>query len=487
MIKFSLKIPALSRAAKKLYTGLEIEDGYIKLAQAEEFAGLRKITRLIIKKTASSSEQDITVALKDVLRELNGPLGHLTLCLPRHKVTVRFLSFPTSSHQELAGMVRLQSVKELPFAKEELINDYLITEQSKDGYSKVALVIAHRDLINNYLNILQKSALEPTRITLSTEAILDWYAAVFKQGKPSGCSLLVDLDTDNADIAILANGRLSFTRGLKLSTLKMSESNLKDKLAQELNLTITGYARENPAQKIEQILLSQSVDNAADLQSFLAQKFKLPCELLNTFKNLNLRPGLAQTKYQPQISLLKVLGAVLSRREKQLNLLPETLSKKQQVTSNKKLVYTTAILLTGILLFSIGIFGKKMHNQKIHLADLEREIANTQGLAKQVEDMLKSVQLIARRSRLEGSSIDVLRELHALVPEDISLANFSYDEGSKIIGLRGISTEMSAIFRFIEQLEGSSYFKNVQLKYVSEKKAKTAGLTDFKIECSLEK
>ncbi len=472
---------------ERRFTGLEIGSGYVKLAQGQYFKGSRKIVKLIVKKLASHSEEDIIKVLKTIVAELKGHLEHLAICIPRHKVTVRFLRFPTLNEKEIAGMVRLQSAKELPFAKEEIVSNYLVTERTKDGYAKVALVIVHLDVIRGYLDVLQKAGIEPERATFSSEAVRAWQAAVFSRGKLSQPFLLIDLDSDNTDIIIFANSHLAFTRGLGLGVTQLQERpDLKNKLAEEIKRTLASYAE---AKKVSKIFFVQPNETIEGLKAFLEQSLNLPCEVLAPLNNLTCQKEVSFQQKSLGPSLLRVLGMALDTREHKLNLLPLPLRKKQEFKWRRKRLYKTVMLFLGIVLLGLLIFAKKIYEQQLRIFYLDREIEKTAPFAMNAESMLKKIELIENRRRVERSVVDVLRQLHSITPGSISLSNFSYaeygDEDSIVI-LQGVSTSMSEIFTFINTLEQSAYFKNVQLIYVSGKRAKVGAATDFKIECTVE-
>ncbi|UCB57151.1 MAG: pilus assembly protein PilM [Candidatus Omnitrophota bacterium] len=472
---------------KRIITGLEIEGGYLKLAQARDVKGARRIVKLIVRKLPSQSEEDIVTALSDVRSQVKEGLGRLVISIPRHKLTVRFLRFPTTSEKEIKGMVELQLTKELPFPKEDLSSDYLITERTKDGYAKVALAIAQRGVVENYLNILKRAHFEPERITFSAEAILGWCEAAFKQDRPNGYSILIDPDCDNTEILLLHNSQLVFARGLNWGTVQMmTQADLKNKLAEEIRRTIEGYSRQDPHREIERIFLSQPGKMIEGLKEFLEQEFKLPCLVLAPLKGLTYERGVSGVQYKPELSLLRVLGMVVGLSKKKINLLPLNLRRKQEIKLKRKKLYVSLVLSAFIILASGLIFAKKIHVKQLHISYLNREIEKTAPEAQNVEAMLKNIELIEARSKIEGSSVDALRELHNILPKDILLSNLDYDEGAGALRLRGISKNIPDIFSFIEALEASSCFKNVQLKYVSEKKLKASGFADFKIECALE-
>ncbi len=477
---------------RMLFTGLEIEAGYVKLAQAQDFKGSRKIVKLIVKKSASQSQDDIAETLKSIIDELKGQVGNLTVCIPRYKLTARFLRFPTVNEKEVEAMIKLQSVKELPFSKEEIVSDYLVTEQTKGGYTKAALIIAHLDVINTYLDIFKKANLRLERITFSTEAILNWYRAAFRQEESEGSLIFIDIDNDNTDIVIFCNSHLAFTRGLKLETVQLQErADSRDRLAKEIRRTLEGYNKQEKAKKVEKILISQAGEVTEGLRSFLAQSFNLPCQTVAALRNLNYQKAISLGTYESEFSLLRVLGSVLDvRGMRKLNLLPPVIQEKQELKWRKKRTYKIIALLAGIILLVLFIFIKKIHDKKLYLSYLNKGIKHTVASAMNTESMLKKIELIRARRKIEGSVIGVLRQLHVLVPKDMYLSNFNFIEDDKEdvkISFRGVSASMSKIFEFVNTLENSAYFKNVQVKYVSGEKVKIRHTTDFRIQCTLEK
>ena len=484
-----LRIPLRDRM---LFTGLEIEAGYVKLAQAQDFKRSRKIVKLIVKKSASQSQDDIAETLKSIIDELNGQVGYLTVCIPRHKLTARFLRFPTVNEKEIEAMIKLQSVKELPFSKEEIVSDYLVTEQTKDGYTKAALIIAHLDVINTYLDIFKKANIKLERITFSTEAIFSWYRAAFRQEGLRDSLIFIDIDNDNTDIAIFCNYHLAFARGLKLGVAQLREqADSKNWLAKEIRWTLEEYNKQEKTKKVEKILINQTGEIIEGLKPFLEQSFDLPCQTVAALRNLNCQETVFLGEYGSESSLLRVLGQVLDVSEtRKLNLLPLAIQEKQKLKWKKKRVYKIIALLTGIIMLILFIFIKKIHDKKLYLFYLNKRIERTVASAMSIESMLKKVELIRARRKIEGSVIDALRQLHVLVPKDIYLSNFNFIEDDKEdvkISFRGVSVSMSKVFKFVDILENSAYFKNVQVKYVSGEKVKMSHTTDFKIQCTLEK
>ncbi|MFH1245467.1 MAG: pilus assembly protein PilM [Candidatus Omnitrophota bacterium] len=481
--------PDISLRKKNIVTGLEIGEKYIKLAQAVKgFDGKNKIIKIAIKKLEAPSEKDTISGLQEIIKQLKSPVGQLIVSIPRHKVTLRFIRIPSTNEKEIQSIVELQTLKELPFSKEEIVSDYMVSEVTGDGYSRVLIVIVHKQEIDFYLNLLRQAGLETEKITFSTEGLVLWYRRAAERVTTNNCLMLVELDADNTDIVILGNARIKFSRGISLGLSDLTENpQLEGKLSEEIIRTIEAYKRqEEGTAEIDKILVASAVGTTEGLADALGEKLGLPCEGLTLLKDIPYAKGIFPLLYESEVSLCRLIGLVLDSDERRVNLLPLALQHEQRDQARRKRFTTSLALLTGIFLLSAVIVAKKINDKNIYLSYLNAEIKNTSAQARNVEGMLKKIELFALRSKLEGSSIDILRELYRLVsPKDILLSTFIYDEENKTMGLQGASVSMSVIFEFVNQLEKSEYFKNVQLKYVSEKKA-NVGYLDFKIECNFE-
>ena len=98
--------------------------------------------------------------------------------------------------------------------------------------------------------------------------------------------------------------------------------------------------------------------------------------------------------------------------------------------------------------------------------------------------MNNNINIIKKQLDMRGTSVDVIRELYRLIPANISLTIFDFEE-NKSCTLRGTSDELSNVFAFITILENSQYFENVTVRYATKRAVKRKTLTDFEIVCRL--
>ena len=88
-------------------------------------------------------------------------------------------------------------------------------------------------------------------------------------------------------------------------------------------------------------------------------------------------------------------------------------------------------------------------------------------------------------SNKKYSTLDILHEISRLMPQPLTLSNFSYEE-DKLLLLRGYASELNSVYSFVQFLEKSPLFNsfNIRLRYATKRKAKSGEVADFEIICS---
>jgi Tfp pilus assembly protein PilN len=84
-----------------------------------------------------------------------------------------------------------------------------------------------------------------------------------------------------------------------------------------------------------------------------------------------------------------------------------------------------------------------------------------------------------------GFALEVLTEIFNTIPLEVEVNYLKFDGQGKLT-IRGTAASMSVIFAFVDNLEKSSYFKDVKTKYTTMRKEGIKDLADFEIGCTLE-
>ena len=157
---------------KSLTVAIDFSNGWIKIAQAETKAGHISLVYITaapfpvdVEGKNQVSNKEFKKLVWDMLRF--NPKNVIS-CLPRHLVTIRFLKLPSINEIEIAKMLEFQATRQLPFSKEDVVTGYKIFDLDKDGYSRVMLVIAQKNILDNHFAMLKEAGISPRLVYLST-------------------------------------------------------------------------------------------------------------------------------------------------------------------------------------------------------------------------------------------------------------------------------------------------------------------------------
>ena len=475
--------------AKKVITVLEITQTHIKLAQAKEESGSNVISKFFIENISSDTDEAISKTLSDLIKKSNIKPTNLIVVIPRNLVTIRNVNLPSQDPVEIEKMVGLQAAKQIPYSKEDIIIDHLIIGKDSSGYSKILMVIAHKDAINRYLKITAGIQAKPSTFVLSSQGVFNWYQLYQNKTKGSNQDtiVLMDIDTTNTGICFVYNNQLIFSRSISFGIRDLDSGNLED-LLRQIHLTLSTYKKEKIGQEISKIVLTPSSGDIKNLAKRLEAEFSISTEVLDSQiiisgeKELSLPNQIVQCEASSSV----ILGFAIGRKEKLIDLLPPEVYKKQERQIKRKELVFLGILLVLVIISIMSAVFVKMYKKEQYIKLLKTSLKQTNPKAKNISQTIKKLELIKQRLNPKISSIDILYELYNLMPENISLTIFALDEQGNF-SLQGVALVMSDVFTFQGLLDKSGYFSNVEVKYASKRRTRKAELTDFRIICQITK
>jgi Tfp pilus assembly PilM family ATPase len=464
---------------------LEFTQDRIKLLEIAKKAKQLKISNLSKKTTAGLSDEAISSAVSGLLDETGiRRKGPIVVSLPRHLFTVRNLRLPSLDDSELKDMVALQAVKQLPSPASELIWDFRVIEKRPDGYSDILLVLGHRHVIERYLNILKALKLEAEKVVLSSEALLAWYLAasglIAKEAQGHAIQAVVDIDTSHIDIIILREGVLEFSRSFHF------KNDLKE-AAEEIKKTFDSYNKDT-SRTISSIAITGIEEMAGGLKGFLSGMDDIRrIEFIHPLRVTSMDYRATLSDYfdlSKDISFSCVSGVAYNSPGIRMDFLPPELKKKRAEAKKKALFIKTASLLTATSLLFLGILIKGEIDKRAAVNLVNLKIKETEPQVKRLREISQHIEIVKNKLDVRGSAVDVIREIFKIVPQQVSIAVFDFELG-KSLTLRGVSTDLTSVFRFASDIEKSEYFEDYQIKYAQKRMIKERELVDFEISCKL--
>ena len=482
---------------KKVLSIVELDDNVFKLLQGRPSRRGWSIDKFAVKDISGKSDDDKSKIIKETFQELNIKEKKVILLIPRNLVTVRYLQLPSSAPDELQGMIDMQIVRLIPYTKEEMVYDYFVTGINKEGYTRVFLVIIHRDVVSRHLDIFKKAGIDITAIELDALALVDLYQ--FIQTKetrltgPAQALALLDVDSTATNIVIIQGGMPVLTRAVAIGSGHLTgavrhqpERDSAVEWTEELKRSLALFQKEHAQEVGKVIILGGPKDLCAGI---VKDKLGLDAETVDVISYLEgaawPEKELAGRESKMTVPTAGLLGAVRGKIAASVNLVPEEMVRARAGKQKRKSLAVALILSVGILGMLGLTFNKKIEDRRAYLSLLNQRLEQTNPLASELSIKKERLALIKRQLSIENSCLDILRELYSIIPVKTALNVFIYDD-TQGVTIKGSSPAMSEVFDLIPKLENSAYFENVTSRYATQRRIRGQEITEFHIECIME-
>jgi len=441
---------------------------------------------------SSFSDDALETRLLELVKELKIDSRFLIISIPRHFITTRNLELPSENPQEIKEMIELQIGKQTPYTSDEVIKDYQILDSNVDGYSRVFLVIVHRDVVERHFKIAEAAGLKVQRVGFSSEGLLNWSHLVGKEKIAADkVHILIEIDSDTSDFEVILNNKLIFGRSIALgfSQLPGQIEQWQQKFIEAVNHSIYAYQNEVMGKEIDRIVISRPrlVGESLD-KTVLEKEFGVSVEIIEHFRNISMTPeatALYDSLVRTDVSFAGLLGLALTFGEQKIDLVPQELQMGRAVKEKGKDLFFMGIFFMLILVAVSGVFLGRMYNKERYLSQLKVKLSQIQAKTRALNNQIRIIATIKDRIYTRGLVLNLIYEVHKAISPEIHLSSLSFD-GKEELVIRGESNIMSEVFVFVNKLEESAYFQNVKAKYATKRKVEEKEVTDFEILCPLE-
>lgn len=428
---------------------------------------------------SDSKKEELTEKINRILKKLEYKNNLIILSLPHKFATCRYLKIPTQIPQEIEKIVALQASTYLPSSFKELITGFLILSTVKSGYSDINLVIVQKEIIERYINIFNKLAIKNFKITLNSYGLSN--LCNFIEPDESGTVMIIEIDLPRVELAISAQHALIFSRSFNISK---QEKDWLEFLIEEVNKTKEAYLKEIPGKEPGKIFIFGSPKKYKMFEE-IGNQLQLPVKIIPYWEKISCIENFQKCIQDSNNSLASIIGLGLKEIPESINLIPYDLKAITKNIYERKEVFRIIVFILSITLVLGLAASKNLDNKTLYLKLLTAEMKKIEKDAKKLEDFEKRLEFMKSYLIKKPASLDIIYGLYQAIPQNLSLNNFSYEEGNQIV-LRGQTPELSSVFLFISQLEKYAVFKNfqVKVKYVTKKKTQSGEVVDFEIVCS---
>jgi hypothetical protein len=430
-----------------------------------------------------ADEKNIADKLSLLFKKLDYKNNPVILSLNLNQATCRYLKVPALNEQEIENIASLQASRYLPYPAGELISGYQVLFTDKSNYSHINLIIVHKNVINRYLKAFAAAGIRRPDIFLSSYGLTNLYN--FLKGQEQNSSLAVELDYSQAQLAIISRKKLLFSRYFKFNR---SSLNWQNSFIEEISKTRDAFSKEMSAELPQKIVFI-SPDALPDLfTQEISSRLNIPVETISFAKAFAFSDNTLSKLISSPSSSTSLVGFGLQEINYSLNLLPSDIREEKKSAARQTERIKITLLICGIILLWVSAIYRNLDNKTTYLKRLKSELNKISAEAKPLEEIEKRIKFSENRSKKTISALDLLSELHKLIPAGISLVNFGYEEENQVV-LRGQGSQLNEVFSLVSQLEGSGVFSvfNIKVRYATQKKTQSAEVIDFEIVCARNK
>jgi len=339
-------------AKKNQLVGLDIGSHSIKLveiSQAKKGMALQSFGVIGLPQDAvvegSIKEMEIvSSAIKNLYRNLKIKNKNICTSISGYSVIVKKISIDRREDAELESSIHDEAEQYIPFDISDVNLDFEILEppaepeapeegeseqEEKSGLMDVMLVAAKKDMVEDYVGLLQLAGLNP--MVLDVDAFALQNAFETSLGETKGCYALINVGAEELGINAIKDGVSIFTRdssygGAQITEAIMSKLNVSFDEAERIKLSgsnsgerkaeleeiftnvISGWGQEikraldflaatYPEENIEKLYISGGSSRIPGFRRYLELETELSVEELNPFANLQINEKVFDPRY----------------------------------------------------------------------------------------------------------------------------------------------------------------------------------------------
>jgi type IV pilus assembly protein PilM len=375
----------------------------------------------------------IQEAVRELREALKVPTKHpVNFCLPAQSVFSRFVKLPGGSPEDVSGIIAFEAQQNVPFPIDEVVWDYQIMGEQRDGSWDVALVAIKSDQLSEVADSVSRGGLKPTVIDLAPMAVFNAFR--FNYPEASGCSLLIDIGARTTNLIFAEGGRV-FSRSIPVGGNSISAA-----VAKELNQDITvaeklkiqkgfvslGGAYAEPADPTEariakvvrntmtrlhaeiarsisfyrtsqagsqpvRVILCGGTVSLPYMVEFFSEKLQTPIEFFNPLKNVTVTSeAVAETLSAKAHTVGELVGVALRSLENcplEINLRPQSVVKEQDLARRQPFLIAAAVCFLLLLTAWWLYFDRATAVTEEVLAEVQRDVTQLEGLAGQMDNL----------------------------------------------------------------------------------------------------
>ncbi len=460
----------------------------LKLAYAKVSPTRKEIVDLVSYEIQGLSDEDIIKSIRSSLDSLKLYAPEVIVTIPSHATIAKNIEIPSLDPNEIREIVDLQAGRHTPYAREEIVIDYINIGAYRENYTKILLIIVTLNVIRRQIDILERVGLRVEKVYFSPEIIARLSSGALKLGHDDIVRTIVHVDANFSEFINVVNDEIIFVRSIPIGRqhLAAEKERYEMRFVDEVKKSLETYQSEDIAAMSEEIILMGAVEEKSELQELLEKMLFMSVKYLPYLEGAPIASvELKKSLSAGQDSFMDVVAPLVNPGKVDINLIPEEIKlRKRFEEKSKDLVTAGAYIMTVLALLCLVLISKIFFKASYlkNLNDTYRPVIES---SERLDKNFSQIRLVKRQLKGRNAAIEVLAELYNLIPKDIQLNGVKFSLQGRF-SIEGNSRTMGTVFSFIGDMEESEFFKNVESKRTTKRREGEEEIVDFEIICILE-
>jgi type IV pilus assembly protein PilM len=325
--------------SKNHLVGLDIGSKTIKVGEIQETSKGSNLVRFgaldiapgLIEEDGIKDPQGVADSIRQLLKLYNIKEQNVAISIGGYSVIVKKIVVQTMSEEELQEKIPLEAEQYIPFDISDVNIDFQMLGDSEKNPNQmnVLLVAAKKEMINDYLNVLDLAGLNPCIIDVDAFALQNIYEKNYELS--DDYVALIDIGANKTSLNILKGDSSVFLRDVSLGCNQINDklisqiscsveeaeiircSEKQDKISPEklqaiessivadwtteIRRAIDFFYSTYPDDHIKRIILSGGGANVKEFSKLLAVQTSSEVKVINPFDKLNIDSDRLDTSY----------------------------------------------------------------------------------------------------------------------------------------------------------------------------------------------
>ncbi|MBI3850115.1 MAG: type IV pilus assembly protein PilM [Verrucomicrobia bacterium] len=367
----------------------------------------------------SKRESVMLKALQELLAERGFRAKNINVCAPGFHVFSKFVKLPPVDASKVTQIIQYEAQQNVPFPLAEVVWDYQILGATPTGELEVLLVAIKADIVEGLFRVADSAGLRLQLADVSTAAMCNAFR--FNYGDLEDCTMLLDIGAKTSNLLFFEKGKV-YSRSINIGAnsitqdfsnesklgfteaerLKINEGFVSlggayeepenphqaaiSKIARQfmtrlhiqVNQTMQFYRGQQGGSAPARLFLSGGASIMPYTAQFFAEKLNVPVEYFNPFRNVQIDPSInLEELARVAHSLGETVGLGLrnlARCPIELNLMPESTLRWQQINQKKPYFIATVFSLVLVIVATGWLFDQLADVKTAELEKLTKEV-----------------------------------------------------------------------------------------------------------------